>query len=293
MIDLDRFFWLVILCGVVLLSAFSDDEPTAPSLDFSLALEELDVSYGDDPLQTYDLHLPANRSPESTDVIIMIHGGAWIEGDKEDVAGLVDLLKITMPNHAIVNMNYRLGIDPNDLFGTHMQDVKSVVDKIAREHQSLGVSQEFAMTGASAGGHMTLLYSYAFNQDARVKVAGNIIGPTYFLDPSYTDGSNPSWTQTVALVTIATQVPLTDTDYYDRVSPLTYVNNSTIPTIQFLGDEDPLIPTTQGTLLKEALDNAAVANDLIIYEGEGHGWEKPDNWTDTAIRFRDFVAQHM
>ena len=61
--------------------------------------------------------------------------------------------------------------------------------------------------------------------------------------------------------------------------------------IQFLGEVDPLIPVTQGTLLQEALNQAGVANDLIIYEGEGHGWTDLNNWTDTAIRFRDFVEQ--
>jgi len=113
------------------------------------------------------------------------------------------------------------------------------------------------------------------------------------LDPSYIDGSNISFLATIAAITTATGVPVTDEEYYGRVSPLLSVTSNTIPTIQFMGDQDPLIPITQGFLLEEALNNNNIPNEFIIYEGEGHGWTDPDNWTDTAVRFRDFVEEHL
>jgi len=281
-----------LLLATVFLLASSCSEETQPQEDFTLAKEEIDVSYGDDALQTYDLFLPANRSSASTDVIVLIHGGGWTGGDKDDVSGIVDLLKTVMPEYAIVNLNYRLDIDPNNLFADHMEDVRLVVEDIANRSDQLGVSKEMVMAGVSAGGHMTLLYAYAFNTNNYVKVAGNIIGPTYFLDPSYVSGDNPTWALTLRAITSVTGRGIEDTDYYGSVSPLLSVSSSTVPTIQFLGDADPLIPTTQGTLLEAALNEAGVPNELIIYEGEGHGWTNADNWTDTAIRFRDFVERH-
>jgi len=149
------------------------------------------------------------------------------------------------------------------------------------------------MTGVSAGGHMTLLYAYANNLNNYVKVAGNIIGPTYFLDPGYTMSDVPSHIATISLIVSFTGRSLSEEAYYDNVSPLKAVTSSSVPTIQFMGDSDPLIPISQGPLLAAELDRAGVDNELIIYEGEGHGWTNPDNWTDTAVRFKNFVEKHL
>lgn len=291
MIRYNKLLPFLLLSFVITFHSCSEEEETVRLSTFETASEEIDISYGSDPLQTYDLYLPANRSVSETDVIILVHGGSWTGGDKDDIFGIVGLLQTTMPGYAIANINYRLTIDPDALFVDHIADVESVVLDIASRHEELGVSQDMVMAGVSAGGHMTLLYAYANNTNDYIKAAGNIIGPTFFLDPSYTSGTNPTFLATIASITTFTGVPVTDEEYYGRVSPLTFVSSNTIPTIQFLGEVDPLIPVTQGTLLQEALNQAGVANDLIIYEGEGHGWTDLNNWTDTAVRFRDFVEQ--
>ena len=261
--------------------------------DFDVATEEIDIVYGNHELQTYDLFLPADRSVTSTDLVLLIHGGGWIGGDKDDIDGLVDLLQTTMPDYAIANMNYRLDIDPDRLFVDHIDDVDAVITDLMDQNEQLGISQRVFLAGVSAGGHMTLLYAYSRNNNDYVKIAGNVIGPTNFLDPSYVDSSNPSFIATVSAIVAITGMPLTSTDYYNEVSPIHFVNSSTVPTIQFLGDQDPLIPITQGTLLQSELNSSGVANDLIIYEGEGHGWTNPDNWTDTAERFAAFAESNM
>jgi len=284
---------LLLVLVIVLFGCSDEEQQPLVQGEFVAASEQIDISYGTDPLQTYDLYLPANRSTTETDVIILVHGGSWTGGDKDDVFGIVELLQETMPGYAIANINYRLTIDPDALFVDHIADVESVVLDIANRNEEFGVSQDMAMAGVSAGGHMTLLYAYANNTNDYIKVAGNIIGPTFFLDPSYIDGSNISFLATIAAITTATGVPVTDEEYYGRVSPLLSVTSNTIPTIQFMGDQDPLIPITQGFLLEEALNNNNIPNEFIIYEGEGHGWTDPDNWTDTAVRFRDFVEEHL
>lgn len=269
------------------------EEEVLVQQDFSTSVEEFDITYGSDELQTYDLFLPADRSSETTDLVLLIHGGGWTSGDKSDINGIVDLLQSTMPSYAIANMNYRLDIDPNQLFVDHMDDVDAVINDLMGQNEDFGISNNIMLAGVSAGGHMTLLYAYSRNDNGYVKVAGNIIGPTNFLDPSYVDSDNPTFIATIAAIVAATGRPLTDLDFYNAVSPLHFVDGATIPTIQFLGDEDPLIPLTQGTSLQDELNSARVVNDLIIYEGEGHGWTDPDNWTDTAERFAAFVADNM
>jgi len=154
---------LLLVLVIVLFGCSDEEQQPLVQGEFVAASEQIDISYGTDPLQTYDLYLPANRSTTETDVIILVHGGSWTGGDKDDVFGIVELLQETMPGYAIANINYRLTIDPDALFVDHIADVESVVLDIANRNEEFGVSQDMAMAGVSAGGHMTLLYAYANN----------------------------------------------------------------------------------------------------------------------------------
>lgn len=66
----------------------------------------LNVNYGSHPRQVMDIHLPVNRD-SSTPIIMVIHGGAWIEGKKEDMNSFVNIIKRQCKNCAVTNMNYR------------------------------------------------------------------------------------------------------------------------------------------------------------------------------------------
>src|ERR1044072_2692130 len=66
----------------------TDDKSTAP-----LAVQNiLNVAYGTDSQQTMDVYLPAGRD-EATKVVVLVHGGAWSSGSKDDVSPLVPVLQ--------------------------------------------------------------------------------------------------------------------------------------------------------------------------------------------------------
>src|SRR5690606_36438639 len=77
------------------------DNNTDPATDQTLN----NISYGSDAYHKMDIYLPANRNTTSTNVIILIHVGAWIEGDKNDFAGYINTLKQRLPGYAIFNIN--------------------------------------------------------------------------------------------------------------------------------------------------------------------------------------------
>ena len=65
----------------------------------------LNVSYGLDTYNLYDLYLPEGRD-SNTPVVLIIHGGAWKAGQKEDMNSYVKQLRNSWPEAAVVNMNY-------------------------------------------------------------------------------------------------------------------------------------------------------------------------------------------
>jgi acetyl esterase/lipase len=71
---------IFILSVIIGCSNDSTDE-TTNSLEY---FEELDIAYGNNPDQKFDLYLPANRT-QNTKTLILVHGGGWNSGDKADM----------------------------------------------------------------------------------------------------------------------------------------------------------------------------------------------------------------
>ncbi len=107
----------------------------------------LNVSYGTDPLQNMDVYLPANRTTTATKVLIMIHGGAWIGGDKTDFAANLDTFRKRLPDYAFFNINYRLSAIPNNLFPAQENDVKAAVQFIYSKASEYLISNKYVLLG--------------------------------------------------------------------------------------------------------------------------------------------------
>lgn len=263
------FFSLLLFVLLPFYSCSNDENGT--SVDLTVAKTMLNVSYGSNSQQVFDLYLPANRSESSTKTLILVHGGAWIEGDKADMNYAVDIIKQFLPEYAIANVNYRLATTGNYAFPMQINDIDAIVQKLKNENYK--ISDNFGFIGTSAGGHLSMLYSYGHNSNNDIKMVCSIVGPTNFTDPNYIN--NPAW---LDLYFNLTGVHYADNPtYYEQLSPLFRATSSSVPTIMFYGNADPLIPTSQGVDLHAKLDQLGVYNEFNLYNG-GHG-----NWSQTDL----------
>ncbi|KGO93538.1 alpha/beta hydrolase [Flavobacterium subsaxonicum] len=261
---------LILLLFLSFLTACSSDDDKAttvePKYDSSVALNLTDVAYGSDPEQLLDIYLPAGRDTD-TKVIILVHGGAWIEGDKADFAEAVAVIRAQFPDYGVVNINYRLATPTSPAYPKQIDDIKLVIDHL--ENGGYVLSNDYAFLGASAGAHLSMLYSYKYDTDGDVKAIVDIVGPADFTDPNYL--SHPLYSF-AAQALIGTQTPTSA--QIAEVSPANYIKGSSAPTLSFYGGVDPLVPASQGPLLKAKLDAAGVYNEFNFYEDGGHGdWD--------------------
>jgi acetyl esterase/lipase len=114
-------------------------------------VERLDLRY--DPADgdaTLDVFLPpagvgeAGRKP----VIVWIHGGAWISGDKSHVANYLRIL--AGKGFAAVGVNY--SIAPGAKYPTPVRQVNAALGYLVRNGESLGLDMSrVALAGDSAG----------------------------------------------------------------------------------------------------------------------------------------------
>lgn len=240
---------------------------TTYEIDKSYTLNN--IKYGNHEKQKMNIYLPKNRN-SATKVFVLVHGGGWNAGDKSDMNSTFDVLKDIYPDHAIINLNYRLGTVNSPGYTKQIDDIALAIEHI--KDPKFNVSNQFCLFGASAGAHLSLLYAYAFDPNSEVKGVVNTVGPTDITDPEFYElGFQLSQYMFASLVGPETFEE--NPSLYEEVSPAYHVTSNCPPTISFYGDQDPLIPNTQMNLLHDKLDAAGVYNVKKMYQGAGHG-----NW---------------
>lgn len=278
-----KIFYLLILIistSFIISSCTSDDT----TIDEDIIIDEpltsetiLNVSYGENSQQVYDIYLPAGRSSNKTKIVVLVHGGGWTSGDKADMENFVSTIQLLHPNHAIVNINYILASTTAPFipaFPNQFLDIGRVIDQIINQKEDLQVLPEFGLIGTSAGAHISLMYDYVYDTNDAVKMVADIVGPTDFTDPFYSD--NPLFSLVLTALVDENEYP-NGTNYPEITSPVFQVSTNSSPTIMFYGNQDPLVPLTNGELLKTNLTNASVTNSFTVYDG-GHG-----NWDEASL----------
>ncbi|CAH8282113.1 acetyl esterase/lipase [Mariniflexile fucanivorans] len=271
-----KYFYLFFFCMLASISFQSCENETENTNSIPLEYyEELNISYGNDSNQTFDLYLPANRTP-ATKTLILVHGGGWSSGDKADMDAIKNLIQQDLPNLAVANTNYRLADANNPPYPMQIDDITSVINYLKNNKDTYTISDSFGFIGISAGGHLALLWSYAFDTNNNINMVCSIVGPTNLTDPAYLNNNSVELQAMLDLYGVTT-----DISFLEEVSPLHRVTASAPPTILFYGGQDPLIPATQGTNLRDKLIDLNVTNQFTLYPTGGHGWvgiELLDTW---------------
>lgn len=237
-------------------------EPDTPSQVFS------NESYGTDPRHVMDVHLPENRSMDSTKVVILIHGGGWTSGNKSDFNGLMTTIKKNLPHYAVININYRLCSDNpyTNGFPAQEEDVIQAIEYIKTKRSEWQISDKFTLVGASAGAHLALLHAYKNNADHTVKAVAAYFPPT---DLANGYDAFPASKTLIEFVTGGT--PADVPQIYFESSPINYTATA-IPTILFHGTNDNIVPVQQTTWLRDSLVSKAKTVDAWIIPAQGHGF---------------------
>lgn len=280
--------FIIAFTTVIFLTSCQREEP---SIDNPASKEQTlsNISYSSDARQNMDIYLPANRNSSTTNVIILIHGGAWIEGDKNDFAGYITTLKQRLPGYAIFNINYRLAINNQNPFPAQEMDVKQAIEFIYNKTGEYAVSKNFALLGASAGGHLALLQAYKYETPVKIKVVIDFFGPTDLIG-MYNASPNPLIKPLLESVTGGT--PSTHSELYLQSSPINFISAQTPPTLILQGGMDPLVNASQSIILRDQLQQANVLHQYVFYPMEGHGWTGA-NLTDSFEKIEAFLKTNM
>jgi acetyl esterase/lipase len=252
--------------------------------------QELNVSYGKHAQQKLDYYLPANRNSNDTKVLVLIHGGGWVGGDKRDFNTTVDSLKNELNDYAIFNINYRLAtMSGTNLWPSQLNDVDAAIQFIIENAEAYNINPgKIVLAGASAGAHLALLQAYSSNNEKRIKAVIDLFGPTDMEDMYANATGNFPFLLSIFL----NGTPASNKIGYEKASPVKQITKDAPPTLILHGTNDRTVPIRQSELLKSALDKNNVVNQYVTYKGEGHGWYGK-NLSDTYDKMVNFIRQNV
>jgi acetyl esterase/lipase len=170
--------------------AFPHSIPDA-NTDF-IEQKMFDLAYaGLSPAQKLDVYWPAEGNAPFP-VIIAIHGGAFMGGDKRDLQ-LTPMLAGLQRGYAVASINYRMSGEAR--FPALVQDLKAAIRWLRANAERLRLDPErIATWGGSAGGYLSLMAGVSAGvaelddlslgnpgQSSQVQAVVDWFGPTDFL----------------------------------------------------------------------------------------------------------------
>ncbi|MFT4891344.1 MAG: dipeptidyl aminopeptidase/acylaminoacyl peptidase [Halobacteriales archaeon] len=64
---------------------------------------------------------------------------------------------------------------------------------------------------------------------------------------------------------------------YEARSPVNHAENVDAPVLLLQGEDDPVVPISQAEAMADTLADNAVSHDLVVFEGEQHGFRRADS----------------
>ncbi len=278
-----------------------------PLFQDNIAGEHIDAAYAaQSPSQRLDLYLPKGGGPFP--LILVIHGGAWLWGDKSDCE-VGWMLHGLARGYAVASMNYRLS--PEAPFPAQIYDVKAAIRYLRAHAGELGLDAgRFCACGSSAGGHLAALAGTSGavgaledltmgndGQPSAVQAVVDWFGPTDFLAMDEQLASlglegdihtHPESPESLLLGRYIIEAP----ELVRAASPMTYISPESPPFLIRHGRLDTTVCCLQSAVLAEALKQAGIRVELDLIDGAGHGGPAFDT-PQSIARALDFIDQYL
>lgn len=251
------------------------------------------ASAGDADLRL-DLVQPASAK-EPSPAVVVIHGGAWREGAKEENRLL--LVDFARRGYVAISPQYRFC--PKDRFPAQVLDLKAAVRWLRSNASSLKVDpSRIGAMGFSAGGHLALLLGLTGPADgfdasvpasapsSRVQAVVAFHPPIDLAEPGFSEFAKGLVADFLGAT--AKERP----DLAAKASPLTFVDRGDAPVLVFQGTNDELVPESGAVRFARALTGAGVPGRVELLVGAKHGFAG-EEYTEAMADTFAFFARHL
>jgi acetyl esterase/lipase len=231
------------------------------------------IDYAGDGLRSHRLDIIRRRAAPPTSgapVLVYIHGGAWVIGDKRE-QGLPLLHELARRGWVTVTVNYRLS--PKATWPDHLVDCKRALVWVRDHIADYGGDPGFiAVSGGSAGGHLCSMLALTPGDPAFQPGFEEAVTTVDACIPFYgvydmTSGRGTDHIDQGLSRLLEKRVFKVDYDeapaLFAAASPLTRVNADAPPFFVVHGANDTLVPVAEARRFVAAL--RAVSSQPVLY----------------------------
>jgi acetyl esterase/lipase len=128
-----------------------------------------ELPYGTDPRQRLDVYEPNSNNVSPRPILMFVHGGAFVEGDKDRTDEIYSNVLWYFARHGIVGVNVEFRLAPTHTFPSGTEDIAAAVAWVKAHAADYGGDPDrIFLMGHSAGGAHSAHYAY----DTRYHPAG-------------------------------------------------------------------------------------------------------------------------
>tara|TARA_R110002110_G_scaffold205066_7_gene417038 strand:+ start:167890 stop:169182 length:1293 start_codon:yes stop_codon:yes gene_type:complete len=256
--------------------------------------------------QQLDIYRPRDLPEGGCPVLLQIHGGAWMIGDKGSQA-LPLMYEMASRGWICVAANYRLS--PSVSFPAHLHDCKAALCWIRENGAEYGMDTRFvAVTGGSAGGHLSALMGLTGNRaelqpdhpdtDTSVQACVPFYGVYDFL-VRYDQHPNREVYQRFLNGKVLHETLEDNPELWDLASPVAQINAEAPPFMVLHGTHDSLAVVNEGRVFSQKLRETS--KQPVVYvemPGAEHAWEtvhslRTEHTVDGVHRFLEWVRANQ
>lgn len=236
------------------------------------------VDNSHNPFQQLDLYVPQGEGPFP--VVVWIHGGAWVAGDKNHPPAVPLLVS---QGFAVASINYRLA--QHEPHPAQINDCKQAVRWLRRHAAQYKLDpNRIGAWGHSAGGHLTALLGTTGDiaavgdgnepkdptRETAVQAACDWAGPTDFASIASQQGANAELDFNDPTGPLAILMTGKSPAERNGASPVNRLSADDAPLLIVHGKRDTVVPVAQSSELADKMKPAGLQVECLIVPDEGH-----------------------
>jgi len=232
------------------------------------------------PSTVLDLAQPQFGPQTNRPAILIIHGGGWSAGSKNDLVYRALMIDYAMKGYVVANANYRLTQEAP--MPACIEDVRCAVRWMKVHASQLGIDPERIGTyGHSAGGHLSLMLGVS--ADSKVLDSPNVPWSEYTSSVACSAGGAPP-----------TEIgnPNIPWAQHPEWWPIGYIEKVSTPILALQGAEDPVVrPNLTEDWVKKMQRTGSSVDFVKVHGNHGVAFDQQLEFTRPAMDA--FFARHL